>query len=152
MFSFLKKKTSPTTPPSEEQDIIPGSIWFLNKNINDNYFFNFFFIGPDSSLNNGDGFVVINHENPSPVNNNLYPPIPPIPVNNMSYNKIPSIQPAHYLQGVPFKISPEIENSKSFETYQLEIDGILALMTKRLQFEEDYDFSLEREIISQQNV
>lgn len=53
----------------------------------------------------------------------------------------------HYLQGVPFKLSSEIATGgDSTEIMRIQVDEILASLTRRLDFASDYEFTLEQSI------
>ncbi|XP_055837074.1 uncharacterized protein LOC129905585 [Episyrphus balteatus] len=134
---FSKKKPSPETPPGE----------ITMK-------------GP--SEGNGEEFIIVENQHPGgpppPFHNPTpmmplypYPPtsfgLPPSnnnPSNSMQNNPVP------YIMGIPFNLSPQLCTKTSFEVTQMEVDGILALMTKQMQLESDYDFKLERGILSEE--
>lgn len=142
MFSFFKsKKHSPTASP--EYDPIPG---------------------PDTrpSTADQDGFTVIN---PSPHRHNphqrnsgdnfVYPTLGlgggGVTDNGGSTNVTLDSPSAtfHPLQGVPFKIAAELKDDDTTEVCRLQIDEILAYLTRTFELSGDYEFRLERAIIAQ---
>lgn len=71
-----------------------------------------------------------------------YPNSQPAPVNRQDSN-------FHYLQGVPFKLSSEIDTgADSTEMQRIQVDEILASLTRMLETG-DYDFKLEQSTVSQ---
>lgn len=132
MFSFFKtKKSSP--PSSPELDPIPSGN-------ND-----FVVVDPKGSTdpntkpiypNFGGGFG-------GPSN---YPPLPPVrpPLQHSD-----SVQ-LNYINGVPFKLSSEISTGNGDEITRIQVDDILALITSKMEItKEDYDFTLERSLLRQ---
>lgn len=154
MFSFFKsKKPSPT----EFEHAIPG---------------------PDTTAIDHDGFTVIspsNPQQPSPYhynqyqqsggnNNFVYPnlgggggTVSPLSIHsggnrNTTNQQITPESPSatfHYLQGVPFKISAELNDSDSTEVSRLQIDEILAFLTRTFELSGDYEFRLEHTLVAQ---
>lgn len=122
MFSIFRSKKSP--PPSP----IPG---------------------PDTSPES-DNFVMIDDRNNLQPNSTtgLYP-LFDASTNSGSGSGHNEMQPVHYLQGVPFKLSPEISEGDSTQVYQMQVDEILAKLTRWNSVEEDYDFMLERSLVAQ---
>lgn len=54
----------------------------------------------------------------------------------------------HFLQGVPFKLSNSLTGVDSTEVMRIQVDEILASLTRRLDFVNDYEFTLEQNTIS----
>lgn len=53
----------------------------------------------------------------------------------------------HYLQGVPFKLANEISTGgDSTEIERIQVDAMLASLTRTLDFSSDYEFKLEQEV------
>lgn len=124
MFSIFRSKKSPRASPEP----IPG---------------------PDASSPESDNFVMIedrNHLQPQPTG--LYPLFDSTSATN-SRNEEAQTQPAHYLQGVPFKISPELSEGDATQAFQMQVDEVLAKLTRWNSVEEDYDFVLERSLVAQ---
>ncbi len=102
--------------------------------------------GPES-----DGFVVVEDRNPfvpnsQPQTTGLYPLVDPTAAHSASDTQS---QPVHYLQDVPFKLSPELSEGDATQAFQMKFDEILAKLTRWNSIEEDYDFMLERSLVSQ---
>lgn len=56
----------------------------------------------------------------------------------------------HYLQGVPFKLSSEIDTGADpTEVQRIQVDEILASLTRMLEMSADYEFKLEQSTVSQ---
>lgn len=56
----------------------------------------------------------------------------------------------HYLQGVPFKLSSEIDTgADSTEVQRIQVDEILASLTRMMEMSADYEFKLEQTTVSQ---
>lgn len=101
---------------------------------------------PEPESNN---FVVVDDRNlfkpnPQPPTN-LYPLVNPS-ATSISDNQT---QPVHYLQDVPFKLSSDLTEDDATEAFQMQVDEILAKLTRWNSVEEDYDFVLERSLVSQ---
>lgn len=156
MFSFFKSKKPSPTENTEFEHAIPG---------------------PDASLDR-DGFTVINPQ-PSPYQHNQYQQsgggggssnfvypnlggggiVSPLKfgsgnggggstTNQQQTPESPSAT-FHYLQGVPFKISSELNNNDTTEVSRLQIDEILAYLTRTFELSGDYEFRLEHTLIAQ---
>lgn len=122
MFSLFRSKKSPRASPEP----IPG---------------------PDASTPESDNFVIVenrNQPNPQP-QTGLYPLFDPA-TNSRSDTQT---QPVHYLQGVPFKVSPDLSEGDGTQAFQVQVDEILAKLTRWNSVEEDYDFMLERSLVAQ---
>lgn len=80
------------------------------------------------------------------------PPTGPYAVNPIvSPKKEPSSPHISYLHGVPFKLSSELSTGDTNEITKIQIDDILAMITSKMEVSgNDYDFGLERSIISQE--
>lgn len=143
MFSFFKsKKHSP--PASPDYDPIPG---------------------PDTqpSTADHDGFTVVNpspqrnpYQQSSGGDNFVYPTLglggdATASSNRGSTNVTPDSPSAtfHPMQGVPFKIAAELKDGDTTEVSRLQIDEILAYLTRTFELTGDYEFRLERAIIAQ---
>lgn len=132
MFSFFKnKKSSP--PSSPESDPIPSA----------------------------SDFVVVDPKGGSDPNTKpLYPNfggqfsgpsnvVPPLPGGRPPLLHSDSVQ-LNYINGVPFKLSPEISTGDSDEITRIQVDDILAIITSKMEItKEDYDFTLERSLLRQ---
>lgn len=130
MFSsiFGKRRSSPV---EDENPPIPGAI--------------------------ADGFVVVN-PTPSPPSRGLYPnvsggsspyqrPAPPTPVAPK-----PLIDPTfHYLQGVPFRMSKELQLASRKDSIASEISNIIAMSKVNLSGY-NYDFSIEKSVLNEYGV
>lgn len=134
---FSKKKQSPETTP--------GDITIQ---------------GPAEG--NVEGFVVVDNQHPGTHQSSTFPkanqmmplyPYPPtsfgVEVNQGNCNSNTNQTPVPYIMGIPFKLSSQLCSKTSFEVTQMEVDGILALMTKQMQLENEYDFKLERGILNE---
>lgn len=103
-----------------------------------------------------DGFVVVN---PTPAAGNLYPsvsglgppglpypqrPAPPVPRAN-------STDPSfHYLSGVPFSMSKELQMASNKNTFAIEIGDLLAFVMNKINMKKyDYDFSVEKSVLKE---
>ena len=119
-----------------------------------------FIQGSDSQTNNdGDDFIFVEKKptdaGPSQIAP-LYPPVPPgfgsanlpYPGYNHPAARADNTNnlPVPYVQGVPFELSPHLCSKTTFDITQLQVDGILAYMTRQMSVEEDYNFALERSI------
>lgn len=134
MFSFFKsKKSSP--PSSPESEPIPSA----------------------------SDFVVVDQKGGSDPNAKpLYPNfggqysgpnmVPPLPGGRPPLLHSDSVQ-LNYINGVPFKLSPEISTGDSDEITRIQVDDILAVITSKMEItKEDYDFTLERSLLRQDEV
>ncbi|XP_068159327.1 uncharacterized protein [Drosophila tropicalis] len=57
--------------------------------------------------------------------------------------------PIHYLQDVPFELSPQLASKDSLNGTQMQVDSILALLTRQISVDElaeEYTFALERSV------
>lgn len=135
---FSKKKHSPPDTPPEE--VIQG---------------------PDSQANSGDDFIFVEKKPPAAP---VYPPMLPAfgsaglpypgPYNPTASRPSSSVlnnntTPIPYVQGVPFELAPELCQKNVYEVTQMQVDGILALLTRQMSVEEDYSFTLERAVQSE---
>uniref|UniRef100_A0A0A1WKV9 MDS1 and EVI1 complex locus protein EVI1-B n=1 Tax=Zeugodacus cucurbitae TaxID=28588 RepID=A0A0A1WKV9_ZEUCU len=90
----------------------------------------------------------------------MYPPIPPSfgmgrfpgqpiypPMSNVVHAS-DNVSPVPYVQGVPFELAPQLSTKCEFEVTQLQVDSILALLTRQMSVDEneEYNFALERSI------
>lgn len=132
MFSFFKsKKPSPSSSPEPEPIPSAGDFVVIDQN----------------QGNAGPGGLP-----PS----SLYPnfgtgPYGPIPTAGPAASQKPqSNHPVNYLHGVPFKLSTELSTGDTNEITKIQVDDILAMITSRLSVDQsEYDFNLERSVISQ---
>ncbi|KAG4078151.1 hypothetical protein HA402_002203 [Bradysia odoriphaga] len=119
MFSLFRSKKSPRASPEPE----PGV--------------------------ESDNFVMVDDRNPFKPNSqpqtNLYPLVNPASTSTSDNQP----QPVHYLQDVPFKLSSDLTEGDTAEAFQMQVDEILAKLTRWNSIEEDYDFVLERSLVSQ---
>lgn len=121
MFSLFRSKKSPRSSPEP----IPG---------------------PDASPPESDNFVMVDNRpvNPQP-QTGLYPLFDA----TSNFHNESQTQPVHYLQGVPFKLSPDLSEGDATEAFQVRVDEILAKLSRWNSVEEDYDFTLERSLVAQ---
>ncbi|CAG5045611.1 unnamed protein product [Parnassius apollo] len=98
-----------------------------------------------------DGYVIVD---PSSPGNSLYPnvnevrqpsrPAPPAPVPK-AYD-----QTFHYLQGVPFMLSRELQMAKNKDAFATEIGDLLAFLTSKINMSSySYDFSVEKSVLKE---
>ncbi|EDV47362.1 uncharacterized protein LOC6551247 [Drosophila erecta] len=111
----------------------------------------------------GDDFVFIERK-PGPdaphtgvPSGSMYPPMPPasyLPYPPMpgpgGQVKQPGAQgPVNYLQDIPFELAPELATKDRYTSTQMQVDSILALLTRQLSVDElaeEYTFALERSV------
>lgn len=142
MFSFFKTKK--TSPSSSDEDPIPSA---------------------------SSDFEIVNpmpggsqpNANPTPYPSYPYPIYP-----NFHNSGNPSVYPPalptrpqlqhsdsvnySYLSGVPFKLSPKLSKGNNSEIVKMQVDEILASITSKMYITQlDYDFTLERSILQQQD-
>lgn len=148
MFSFFKsnKKHSPVESPDSSDEVV----------------------APSPSQQQDDDFIMIEGRNrrqplsPYQQSGGVYPsldgtgayggniggPYPsshPGPVKRQDSNAN-----FHYLQGVPFKLSSEIDTgADSTEVQRIQVDEILASLTRMMEMSADYEFKLEQSTVSQ---
>ncbi|XP_017064163.1 uncharacterized protein LOC108103262 [Drosophila eugracilis] len=147
MFSIFGKR-KPTETPTEDQPIqgpADGS-------------------RPGTS---GDDFVFIERKpGPDapqvPSSATMYPPMPPagyLPYPPMPGHrggpgagavKLPGAQaPVNYLQDIPFELAPELVSKDRYDSTQMQVDSILAFLTRQMSVDEladEYTFTLERSV------
>lgn len=133
MFSFFSSKSKKSSPTEDVQPTTESS---------DDYIF----VEKRSSTD----------PNPGPQSNiypavpqPMYPPqIPGYPPRS-GFERATSVDSSnqHCLDGVPFQLSPQLSTKDSYDIVQLQVDGILAALTKQMQMEGDYSFKLEKEIL-----
>lgn len=133
MFSFFKgKKSSP--PSSPEEDPIPSA---------------------------GD-FVIVDSKQGGSDPKPLYPnfgqqyggpsAVPTLPTRPQLHHS-DSVLQQNYINGIPFKLSPELSTGDSDEITRIQVDDILALITSKMEVTKmDYDFTLERSLLRQNEV
>ncbi|XP_023176419.1 collagen alpha-1(XXVI) chain [Drosophila hydei] len=120
--------------------------------------------GPKQS--NGDDFIFVERKPDSdsitsPSSGMMYPPMPqssygpmpyPPPLGPRTATGQPGPNPnapISYLQDIPFELSPQLATKDRFNGTQMQVDGILALMTRQLSVDamaEEYTFALERSV------
>lgn len=106
----------------------------------------------------GDSFVIVS---PTPSGGGLYPnvsgnfgpgapapfpsrPAPPTPM------KQASVENFHYLQGVPFAMSKELQMATNKDAFATEISDLLAFLTNKVNIDDyDYDFSMEKSVLKE---
>lgn len=102
-----------------------------------------------------DGFVVVDPASPR---GSLYPsisggsvPYPQRPAPAAPVAPKPLIDPTfHYLQGVPFTLSKELQMASNKDTFATEIGDILAFLSSRVNMSGyEYDFSTERSVLKE---
>lgn len=99
-----------------------------------------------------DGFVIVDPNSPRgglypSVTGNQYParpaPVPPVPRRIIT-------DTFHYLQGVPFTLSKEIQLSTNKDAFATEIGDLLAFLTSNLNMSSyNYDFSVEKSVLKE---
>ncbi|XP_004524941.1 uncharacterized protein LOC105664408 [Ceratitis capitata] len=141
---FYKKKQGSDTPPEEAIQGPPD---------------------PAQVREGGDDFIFIERKTtdndpvkPQTQSMGVYPPMPstfgiggftghPVypPVGNAGGG---NVAPVPYVQGVPFELAPHLNTKSDFEVIQLQVDSILALLTRQMSVDEseEYNFALERSI------
>lgn len=144
MFSFFKssKKTSPSgdDPPSDG-----GSA-----------------VSSPSHQNNPDGFVMVGGSGPQSSLNGgggtgMYPSLggnysggyggPAASTTPQHVKRQDSLVNFHYLEGVPFKLANEISTGgDATEIERIQVDAMLAMLTRTLHYSSDYEFKLEQEV------
>lgn len=98
-----------------------------------------------------DGFVVVDPMSPR---GNIYPSISgnsPYPQRPAPAAPKPLIDPSfHYLQGVPFTMSKELQMATRKDTFATEIGDILAFLSSKVNMSGyEYDFSTERSVLKE---
>lgn len=101
-----------------------------------------------------DGFVVVE---PTPSGQGgLYPNVSGLPYPQRPAPLPPNQQRLkvdttfHYLDGVPFTLSREIQMWANKDTYATEIGDLLAFLTNKLSLDRyNYDFSVEKSVIKE---
>lgn len=132
MFSFFKgKKSSP--PSSPESDPIPSASDFV-------------VVDPNAGSNPNTTPLYPNFGGQFSGPSNV---IPPLPGGRPPLQHSDSVQ-QNYINGVPFKLSAELSTGDSDEITRIQIDDILAIITSKMDItKEDYDFTLERSLLRQ---
>ncbi|ALC49058.1 CG15891 [Drosophila busckii] len=125
--------------------------------------------GPEAAKQgngNGDDFIFVERRPDagpitSPTGGMMYPPMPqtaygpmpyPPPVGNRAGGMAvgpTQHAPIHYLQDIPFELSPQLTSKERFNGTQSQVDGILAVITRQLSIDElaeEYTFNLERSV------
>ncbi|EDW52954.1 uncharacterized protein LOC6612285 [Drosophila sechellia] len=112
----------------------------------------------------GDDFVFIERKpgpdapHPGVPTGSMYPPMPPagylpyppMPGPRSDQVKQPGAQgPVNYLQDIPFELAPGLATKDRYTSTQMQVDSILALLTRQLSVDElaeEYTFALERSV------
>lgn len=146
MFSIFGKRKPAETPA---EDPIQGPI-----------------DGPRPGSSAGDDFVIIERKpavDPNPLApGSMYPPMPPAGYGALPYPmlgpragqspaKLPggTQGPVNYLQDIPFELAPGLAGKDSYASTQMQVDSILALLTRQMSMDElaeEYTFALERSV------
>ncbi|KAG6439535.1 hypothetical protein O3G_MSEX000854 [Manduca sexta] len=111
---------------------------------------------PIPGAKNDDGFEIVDPTSPSNVGS-LYPsvsgvpypqrPAPPAPV-----PRVAAEPTFHYLQGVPFTMSKELQLASNKDAYSSEISDLLAFLTNKVNMSGyNYDFSVEKSVLKEYN-
>lgn len=97
-----------------------------------------------------DGFVVVDPTSPR---GSIYPSIGgnSVPQRPAPAAPKPSIDPTfHYLQGVPFAMSKELQMATNKDKFATEISDVLAFLSSRVNMSGyDYDFSTEKSVLKE---
>ncbi|KAH8289743.1 hypothetical protein KR054_010202 [Drosophila jambulina] len=120
--------------------------------------------GPADAPRPGDDFVFIERK-PGPADpasgGSMYPPMPPagyLPYPPMPGPRAPGQGrqtgngPVNYLQDIPFELAPGLASKDSYASTQMQVDSILALLTRQMSVDElaeEYTFVLERSVQSE---
>lgn len=124
-----------------------------------------------SKQNNGDDFIFVERKTDvdppaGPTSGAgggmMYPPIPQSAYGPMPYPPpaIPArpgqggiagvgVGPINYLQDIPFELSPQLTSKDRFSGTQIQVDSILAFLTRPMSVDalaDDYTFTLERSV------
>lgn len=147
MFNFFGKKKPAETPTDEP---IQGQ-------------------ADATKQNNGDDFIFVERKtdaDPPALGGGagglMYPPMPQSAYGPMPYPPaIPARQtmgtgpngainaPINYLQDIPFELSPQLKTKDRFSGTQIQVDAILAFLTRQMSVDalaDDYTFTLERSV------
>ncbi|KAH8343446.1 hypothetical protein KR059_011026 [Drosophila kikkawai] len=123
--------------------------------------------GPADAPRPGDDFVFIERkpgpaDPPAAAGGSMYPPMPPsgyLPYPPMPGPRAPGQAPGagrqsgpvNYLQDIPFELAPGLAKD-SYTNTQMQVDSILALLTRQMSVDElteEYTFVLERSVQSE---
>lgn len=146
MFSFFKSSKKPVESPDSSDEVV----------------------APSPSQQQEDDFIMIEGRNRrQPLNpyqqqsGGVYPSldnntsayggnvIGPHPSSQTAVRRQDSNANFHYLQGVPFKLSSEIDTgADSTEVQRIQVDEILASLTRMMEMTADYEFKLEQSTLS----
>lgn len=129
MFSFFKTK-KPSPPSSPESEPIPSSSDFVMVDPN------------KAGAGQGPLYPNFNQQFGHPSG------IPPALPTRPPLLHSESVHSSNYINGVPFKLSPEISSGDLEEITRIQVDDILALITSKMEITKiDYDFTLERSLL-----
>lgn len=144
MFSFFKTKK--TSPSSSDEDPIPSASS------------DFEIVNPMPGGSQPNPNTAPYPSYPYPIypnfNNSGNPSVSPYPP---ALPTRPQLQHSDsvnysYLSGVPFKLSPKLSKGNNSEIVKMQLDEILASITSKMYITQlDYDFTLERSILQQQD-
>lgn len=104
-----------------------------------------------------DGFVIVSPTPPQP-SHGLYPAIggmgAPSPYPQRPAPAIPRANSAdhnfHYLQGVPFSMSRELQMASNKDSFAIEIGDLLAFVMNKVKVARyEYDFSVEKSVLKE---
>ncbi|XP_017055075.1 uncharacterized protein LOC108097351 [Drosophila ficusphila] len=145
MFSIFGKR-KPAETPTEDQPIQGPAEGIRPGTSSDDFVFIERKPGPDAP--------------PGASSGPMYPPMPPAgylpyppmpgPRGGSGQVKQPSAQgPVNYLQDIPFELAPGLATKDRYASTQMQVDSILALLTRQMSVDElaeEYTFSLERSV------
>ncbi|EDV92234.1 uncharacterized protein LOC6565928 [Drosophila grimshawi] len=113
---------------------------------------------------NGDDFIFVDRKTDvDPVTapgGMMYPPMPPSAYGPLPYPPPHGARtamgphqnlnaPISYVQDIPFELAPQLASKDRFSGTQMQVDGILAFLTRQLSVDalaEEYTFTLERSV------
>lgn len=158
MFSFFKSKKPSPTDSTEFEHSIPGPDTTIDRD-------GFTVINPLNPHHSPYQHNQYQQQGGGGASNFVYPnlgggggsnPLSPLRFGSGG-SATPNQQPTpespsatfHYLQGVPFKLSAELNTSDTTEVSRLQIDEILAYLTRTFELSGDYEFRLEHTLVAQ---
>ncbi|XP_075156460.1 uncharacterized protein LOC142229767 [Haematobia irritans] len=64
-------------------------------------------------------------------------------------NSTNSLHPVPYVQDIPFVLAPQLCTKTTFDNTQMQVDGILAFLTRQMSVDaqEEYNFTLEQNVL-----
>ncbi|KAH8235675.1 hypothetical protein KR032_005077 [Drosophila birchii] len=119
---------------------------------------------PRPGATTGDDFVFVERKpGAAAASGSMYPPMPP--AGYLPYPPMPGPRasgqvpgagrqsgPVNYLQDIPFELAPGLASKDSYASTQMQVDSILALLTRQMSVDElaeEYTFVLERSVQSE---